>query len=97
MRDKISQSQCSHCGGLHPTDKLFKQHREGKGYKKLPLNPCNSNNKRNECNRQKPNTCFRGGSEDPFIANFPKPDTSDKKVHWNTEISITCAYRSMKT
>ena len=30
-------------------------------------------------------TCFRCGLEDHFIANCPKPETSDKKVHWNTE------------
>ena len=36
--------------------------------------------------------CFRCGPEDHCIAIFPKPDTSDKKVHWNTENSKTCAY-----
>ena len=30
-------------------------------------------------------TCFRCGSEDHFIAYFMRPDTSDKKIHWNTE------------
>ena len=29
--------------------------------------------------------CFRFGSEDNFIVDFPKLDTSDKKVHWNTK------------
>ena len=27
---------------------------------------------------------------------FPKPDTSDKKVHWNTKKPKTCAYISKK-
>ena len=34
--------------------------------------------------------------EDNFIAKFPKPDTSDKKFHWNTGKPKTCAYRSTK-
>ena len=34
--------------------------------------------------------------EDNFIANFPKPETSDKKVHWNNKNPKTCAYRSKK-
>ena len=38
--------------------------------------------------------CFRCGLEDHFIGKFPKLDTSDKKVHWNTEKNKTCAYRS---
>ena len=40
--------------------------------------------------------CLRCGSEDHFIANFPKPDTSEKKVHWNMENPKTRAYRSTK-
>ena len=34
--------------------------------------------------------------EDNFIANFPKLDTSDKKVHCNMENPKICAYRSTK-
>ena len=45
---------------------------------------------------RKPDSCFRCGSEDHFITNFPKPDTSDNKVHWNTEKPKTCTYRSTK-
>ena len=40
--------------------------------------------------------CFRCGSEDHFVANFPKPDASDKKIHWNTENLETRAYISNK-
>ena len=71
---------CDHCGGSHPTEKLFNQQRKEKGYKKPPFNPYNSNNKCNECNSQKPNACFKCGPEDHFIANSPKPDTLDKKL-----------------
>ena len=39
----------------------------------------------------KPNTCFRCVLDDHFIANFPKLDTLDKKVHWNTEKPKNCA------
>ena len=92
----FSQSRWSHCGCSHPTEKFFKQQKKEKGYKKPPFNPHNSNNNRNECNGRKPNTCFRCGSEDYFIKIFPKPDTSDNKVHWNTEKLKTCAYRLTK-
>ena len=40
--------------------------------------------------------CFRCGSEDHFIANFPTPDTSDKKVHWKIEKPKTRAYKQNK-
>ena len=40
--------------------------------------------------------CFICGSEDHFIANFPKPETLDNKVHCNTENPKTCAYISKK-
>ena len=80
MRD-IFQSRCSHCGGSHTNEKCFKKHRKEKGYKKPSFNLCNPNNKHNERNGQKPNTCIRCVSEDHFIANFPKLETSDKKVH----------------
>ena len=63
------------------------------GYKKLPFNPRNFNNKRNERNGQRPNTYFRCGLEDNFIANCQKPDTSDKKVHWNTKKLKNGVYR----
>ena len=34
--------------------------------------------------------------QDHFIGNGPKPDTSDKKFHWNTENPKTFAYRPTK-
>ena len=40
--------------------------------------------------------CFRCRLEDHFTANSPKPNTSDKNVHWNTENPKTCACRSTK-
>ena len=40
--------------------------------------------------------CFRCILKDHFITNYPKPDTSEKKVHWNTEKPKTRAYRSTK-
>ena len=55
---------CSHFGGSNPTEKWFKQKLKGKGYNKPPFNPCNSNNRRNKSNGQKPNTCFRCVLED---------------------------------
>ena len=67
-----------------------------KGYKKPPFNPHKSNNKHTECNGQRTNICFRCGSEDHFIANFLRPDTSDKLFHWNTEKPKARAYRSKK-
>ena len=91
-----SQSRCSHCGGSHVTVKYFKQNRKDKGHKKSPFYWRNSNNKSNKYNCRKPNTCFRCGPEDHFIANFLKLETSDKKVHWNMEIPKNSAYRSMK-
>ena len=36
--------------------------------------------------------CFRCGSEDYFIANFPKTDILDKKVYWNTRNPKTRVY-----
>ena len=32
------------------------------------------------------------GLEDHFIANYPKPDTLDTKVHWDIEKPKTCTY-----
>ena len=40
--------------------------------------------------------CFRCGLEDYFIANYPEPDTLDKKVHQNTEKPKTHVYKSIK-
>ena len=77
--------------------KCFKQQRTEIYYKKQPLNPRNSNNNRNKRNNWKTNACFRCGSEDHFISNFLKLDTSDKKVHWNMLNPKTRAYRSTKT
>ena len=79
-----------------PNWKLFKQQRKDKGNNKSPFNSRNSNNKRTGCNVQKPNMCFRWGSEDHFITNCPKPDTSDKKFQGNTENPKNSAYRLMK-
>ena len=80
-RENVSQSRCSHCGVSHTTYKWFMNKRTEKGYNK-PFNLRNSNNnKRNEHNGRKPNTCFRCGSDDRFITNCPKLDTSDKKFH----------------
>ena len=95
-RKKNSQSKCSHCVGSHPTDKLFKQQQNQKGYKKPPFNPLNSNNKYNEHNGPKPNTCFRCGLEDHFIVKFSKPETSDRRFYWNTEKPKLLEYRSRK-
>ena len=96
MRENFSRSRRSYCGGSHPTETFFYKQRKEKIYNKPPFNPRNSNNKRNEFNGRKPNTCFRCVSQDHFIANIPKPDTSDKKVHWNMENPKTCAYRLKK-
>ena len=41
-------------------------------------------------------TCFRCGSEDHFITNFPELDNFDNKVHWNMKKPKTRAYRSTK-
>ena len=38
--------------------------------------------------------CFRCRSDDHFIKNDPKLDTSDKKFYWNTKNSKTGVYRS---
>ena len=40
--------------------------------------------------------CFRCGSEDHFVAKCPRLETSDKKLHWNTEQPKTRAYKSKK-
>ena len=40
--------------------------------------------------------CFRCGSKNNFFADFPKPDTLDKKVYLNMEKHKTCAYISTK-
>ena len=40
--------------------------------------------------------CFKCGPKDHFIANRPKPETSDKKFHRNKENSKTRAYRPMQ-
>ena len=94
--ENFDQSSYSHCGGSHPTDKFFKQQQKYKGYKKPPFNIRYSNNGHNERNGRKPNTCFRCGSEDGYITNFPKLDTLDDKVHLNTEKPKTCVHRSKK-
>ena len=93
-REAFSQTRCSHFGGSHPTETLFHNHKKEKGYKKPPFNSRNSNNKQNQLNYHKPNTCFRCGSEDNFIANCPRRVTWDKKVQWNTENPKACAHRS---
>ena len=79
-------------GGSPPTKKCLKKQRKYKGHNKSPLISRNSNNKCTECNSRKPNTCFKCGSEGHFFANFLKPDTSDKKAHWNKENPKTFAY-----
>ena len=33
----FSQSRCSHCGGSHPTEKLFKQQRNNNGNNKFSV------------------------------------------------------------
>ena len=83
---------CSHCGVSHPTKKLFKQQKKNKGNNKSTFNSRNSNNRHTEHNGQKPNTYFKCGLEDHFVANFQKPDTSDKKVNCNMENPKTSAY-----
>ena len=72
------------------------QQRNDKGNKKQTINSRNSNNKYTKHNGHIPNTYFRCGLEDNFITNCQKPETSDKKVHWNTEKSKTHAYRYME-
>ena len=89
----FAQSRCSQSGGSRRTKGFFKQQIN---LKKSTLNSRNSKNKYTKHNGQKLNTYFRCGSEDHFIANFQKPDTSDNKVHWNTEKSKICTYRSKK-
>ena len=74
-RSNFDQLMCSHCEGSHPTEKCFRQQQNGKLYKKPLFNPRKYNNKRNKCNSWKPDTCFKCGLQDHFIANFPKPDT----------------------
>ena len=92
-RENFSQSKCSHCECSNPTEKIFKKQRNYKVHKISPFNSQNSNNKRNERNSQKPNTCFICGLEDHFIAKFPKPDTLEKKLHWNRGNYKTLLYR----
>ena len=50
-------------------------------------------NKRTERNNQNTNTCFRCGSGDHWIADYPKPGNPEKRVHWNKENTKTCVYR----
>ena len=92
----FAQLRCSNCGVSYPTETLFKKKRKDKVHKKSPFNPSNSNNKCNERNGRKPNTCFICGLEDHFIENCPKSYTPDKKVHWNTEKPKSLAYRLTK-
>ena len=89
----FSQSICSHCGGSYPSE-FLRQQRKDEFNNKSSFNSRNSNNKHTERNCQKPNKCFICGSEYHFTANFPKPETPENKVHWNTENPKTCAYRS---
>ena len=84
---------CSHCGGSQPNEKISKKQRKDKGKHISLFNSSNSDNKFTACNFWKPSTCFRCGSEDHFITNCPKLDTSDKKFYWNTENPKTCVYR----
>ena len=74
----------------------FRNIKREKGYSKPPFNQPNSNNRCNERNGWKPKTYFRCGSEDHFITKFQEPDTSDEKVHWNTENPKTHTYRLTK-
>ena len=79
------------------TPKWFlKQKRKDNINKKSLLNWQNSNNKSTEHNGQKHNTCLRCGLEDHFITNFPKLDTSENKVHRNTDNNTNRAYISTK-
>ena len=87
---------CSHYGVSHPTKKLFKQQRNNKGNNKSTFNSRNSNNRHTEHNGQKPNTYFKCGLEDHFVANCQKPDTLENKVNWNMENPKNRAYRYME-
>ena len=87
---------CSHYGVSHPTKKLFKQQRNNKGNNKSTFNSRNSNNRHTEHNGQKPNTYFKCGLDDHFVANCQKPDTLENKVNWNMENPKNRAYRYME-
>ena len=96
----FSQSRCNHCEGSHIYEKSFNKNRRYKGNKKSHFSSRNSNtttnNKHTELNGWKPNTSFICVSEDHFIKNCSKPDTSEKKVHWNTTDTKNYGYISTK-
>ena len=77
-----------------PIEKSFKQQRKEKGQKKFSssLNSINSENKCTERNNQKPNTWFRCGSEDNWIADCTEQENSENRVYWSIEIPKFCAY-----
>ena len=88
-RANVYQWRWSHFGGSHLNGFCFKQHIKNKGHKKSTFNSLNFNNKRTERNGWKPNTCMRCVLENYLSENCLKPNTSAKKVHWNTENTKT--------
>ena len=82
-RENIYHSKCRHCEESHPTENYFKQQRKIKGTNKFSsyFNSHNPNNKRTESNNINPNTCFRCGSEDHWITDLLKPESSENRFY----------------
>ena len=65
----------------------------GKVNKTFSLSFNSRNNKGNKRKNRNPNTWFRYGSKDQYIANILKLENSEKKVVWNSDNPKACAYK----
>ena len=83
------QTKCTFCGGTyHSAKECLKRIRKEK--EKAPA----VNASKNRQTKRTPRKCFRCGSEDHFIAKFPKPpknnDKRRKKVSFNEKVNRAC-------
>ena len=97
-RETFSHSKCSRCGASNPSEFVLNNTEREREIRKF-ISYFNSRipkNNRTKHSNLNTNTCLRYGSEVQWIANCPKSKKIEKRVHWNTEKTKTCAYKSTK-
>ena len=73
-RENTVQTKCTFCGGTnHSAEKCFKSIRQEKG------KGCTAGHSDNRRTEQTSRKCFRCGSEDNLIAEFPNPPKDNEK------------------
>ena len=83
------QKKCTYCGlNNHSVEKCFKRIRQEKGKARAVGISSNRNSER------PPRKCYRCGSEDHMIKNFPKPPKDSEKrrksVRFNEKVNRAC-------